>query len=72
MPKKEIIRADSQIVAESRGNSHAWLRVLRHPSPLWPTGGQEKWKTKTLKENTAHHCKVQLSIYPFSSIVERF
>jgi hypothetical protein len=36
------IRADSQIVPESRGNSHAWLRVLRHPSPLWPTGGQEK------------------------------
>jgi hypothetical protein len=48
-----MFSADSQILPESHGNSHAWLRVLRHPSPLWPTGGQEKRKTKTLKENTA-------------------
>ncbi len=49
MAQKEIICADSQI---SRRNSHAWLRALRHPSPLWPTGGQDKWKIRTLNENT--------------------
>jgi hypothetical protein len=42
LPKKEMICADSQILPESCGNSHAWLRVLHNPSPLWPTGGQEK------------------------------
>jgi hypothetical protein len=44
--------AHSQLLPQYRGNSHAWLRVLRHPSPYGQVARKNK-KPKPLKKTLA-------------------